>query len=178
MLDNAEKWPLEPDWSDAVLRGNGIEIRSLRGLAQLVVSGDLEAFAERHALPASIGALGLASGDRYTLRLARDRIAVVGVAASEAPLGWDSAGYAVTPMSAALHVLEISGKAILDLVARATRIDPRNPGPSAAIDFAGVTSSLYYHDDHETLRLHFDRGLASYVWTWLRTQPWIDESSL
>jgi hypothetical protein len=174
MLDNAEKWPLEPDWSRAVLRGRDIEVRGLRGLAQLVVSGDIEGFAERHGLPASVGALGVARGDRYALRVARDRIAVVGVTDA---LGWHPAGYAVTSMSGALHVLEFRGSALPDLVARATTIDPRDPGPSASIVFAGVTSYLYFHEDYKMLRLHIDRGLASYVWTWLQAQPLFAESA-
>ena len=74
-------------------------------------------------------------------------------------------------MSAALHVLEFSGRNVLELVARATTIDPGNPGPCAALQFAGVLGCLYRHGDDQTLRLHFDRGLAAYVWTWLQNQP-------
>jgi hypothetical protein len=178
MLDNAAKWPPEPQWRDALLRGRDIEARSLLGLSQLMVSGDLAAFAQRFGLPASVGALGLARGDRYAVRLARDRIAVVGVAVSEAAPGWHAAGYAVTPMSAALHVLEFRGAALADLIARATRIDPRDPGPSASVVFAGVTSCLYFYENAQTLRLHFDRGLSSYVWSWLQAQPLFTEGVL
>jgi len=33
--------------------------------------------------------------------------------------------------------------------------------------FAGVAAIAYFHGDAQTLRLHVDRGLAAYLWTWL-----------
>lgn len=171
MLDASGAWGPAPGWSTAALAGGGVEARTLPGLSQALVSGDLAAFAAARGLAPAVGALGLARGPTYAARMARDRMLVVGLAESEIVPGWSPAGYAVTPMSAALHVFEFKGRNVLDLVGRASAIDPRDPGPCAALQFAGLVGCLYRHDDADTLRLHVDRGLAAYLWTWLQSQP-------
>lgn len=170
-LDHAQKWPPVPDWETAALVGKGIQARSLSGLSQHLVSGNLGAFAKAYTLGEGVGALGLATGTPYAARMARDRLAVVGLDDAALRPGWHEAGFAVTPMSGALHVFEFSGPRVMDLVERAAIIDPENPGPSAAVSFAGVTSCLYRYDNEETLRLHLDRGLAPYLWSWCVAQP-------
>jgi hypothetical protein len=54
---------------------------------------------------------------------------------------------------------------------RAAVVDSGNPGPSAAVSFAGVTCYFYRHRNLQTLQVHVERGLASYVWSWCETQP-------
>ncbi|TPK91515.1 sarcosine oxidase subunit gamma family protein [Mesorhizobium sp. B2-4-17] len=170
MLDNPQKWSPTPDWTTASLEGDGFSIRTLHGLTQCLVSGDLGAFSNKHGLDLGVGALGVVRGDRYAVRMARDRLSAFGLSEEEMGAGWHQDGYAVTQMSAALHIFEFSGPQVLQLVARATTIDPRNPGPCAAVQFAGITSCLYFHESRERLRLHLDRGLAAYMWLWLKQQ--------
>ncbi len=174
-LDHAKKWPPLPDWENAVLAGDGITLRSVTGLSQHLVSGDLKAFASAHGTGEGVGALGLASGTPYAARMARDRMVVIGIDDAALRPGWDDAGFAVTPMGGALHVFEFSGPQVMDLVARAAVIDPQNPGPCAAVSFAGVTSCLYRFENEDTLRLHLDRGLAGYIWSWCEAQPLFQE---
>jgi len=170
MLDNSRKWQPEPDWATASLQGPTIQVRSVVGVQRLV-SGDLDRFRADHAFGEDVGGLGQAVGERYTVRLARDRLLAVGLAATELFDGWHPEGYAVTSVSSAMRILEMRGAGLRDLLARATTIDPDNPGPSASMPFCGITSIVYFHADGPALRVHVDRGLAAYVWAWLECQP-------
>ncbi len=168
MRDLATKWAAVPDWSNAVLEAPGVKVRTRQGLVQHLVSGDLEAFAARAGLSGTgVGAFGLADGDRYMVRVARDRALAVGDPHFDASAGWHAAGFAVTPMSAGFHVLEIAGRCVSAVVSRATTLDPRHGGPSAGMAFAGAYAIVYFHGDAETLRLHVDRGMGPHVWAWL-----------
>ena len=140
------------------------------GLVQHLVSGDLEAFAARTGLSgARVVAFALVDGDRYMVRVARDRVLAVGDPGFDASSGWHDAGFAVTPMSAGFHVFEIAGRSVSAVISRATTLDPSVGSPSAGMAFAGAAAVAYFHGDAETLRLHVDRGLAPYLWTWLST---------
>ena len=66
---------------------------------------------------------------------------------------------------------EASGAGVRDLLARAVTVDPDHPGPCAAMPFGGVMAVVYRHGDAGTLRIHVDRGLASYLWEWFECQP-------
>ena len=37
--------------------------------------------------------------------------------------------------------------------------------------YGGVMAVVYRHGDAGTLRIHVDRGLASYLWEWFECQP-------
>ncbi|WDZ80701.1 hypothetical protein PWG15_23315 (plasmid) [Ensifer adhaerens] len=171
MLDNSVKWKPEPDWNCARLLGRAIEVRAIPGLTQHLVSGDIDRFRERHGLGEDVGALGLARGARYAVRVGRDRLLAVGLPATECAVGWHDDGYGVTALGSAQRVLEAHGEGVRDLVARATALDPGNPGPCAALQFCGLTCSVYFHGDTQTLRVHVERGLAAYLWEWLECQP-------
>ncbi|KQU81768.1 hypothetical protein ASD00_35045 [Ensifer sp. Root31] len=170
MLDNSHKWKPEPDWGSAHLSGRTIEVRAVTGLTQLLVSGEIDGFRSRHGLGNDIGALGLATGERYAVRVARDRLLAVGILASECACGWYDDGYCVTAFGSAQRVFEARGKGVRDLLARATSIDLDNPGPCATLKFCDLTCSVYFYED-TTLRIHVDRGLAGYLWEWLECQP-------
>jgi len=171
MPDISTGWRPEPDWTSARLHGPTLDIRAVPGLPQRLVSGDIARFLARHGLSGDVGGLGLASGDRYAVRVARDRLLVVGLAASDCADGWHAEGYGVSTVGAGLRVLDIRGAGVRDLLARATTVDPDDPGRSAALLFCGLTCTVYFHGDGQTLRLHVDRGLAAYLWEWLECQP-------
>lgn len=163
-MNHAEKWATPPSLG-AVLQGAGITARLIELPEQYLVSGNLAAFALASGQDVQgAGALGVAAGDSYGLRLARDRLLVVGSLAGAQP-GWNAAGYAVSPTGAGLAVIVFEGRHLPDLIGRATTIDPAAPGPSAAVSFAGVLALLYRHGG--TLRLHVERGLTAYLWRWL-----------
>ncbi|MGQ3215681.1 MAG: hypothetical protein ACT6U0_14350 [Shinella sp.] len=171
MLDVARKWRPEPDWTQARLIGRTVEVGAVAGVTQHLVSGNIGRFLARYHLGTDIGALDIASGDRYAVRVARDRLLAIGISPAEVSDGWHDEGYAVSTVSSALRLFEARGEGVRDLLARATTIDPGNPGPCAAMPFGGVTGIVYWHADIETLWIHVDRGLAAYLWEWFECQP-------
>jgi sarcosine oxidase gamma subunit len=171
MRDLGANWPSVPDWNSAVFNGNDIKVRTITSLSQYLISGALDAFATAHGLNGTgSGALSLVSGDPYALRLARDRMLFAGEKTGLLQSGWDEQGFAITEISASLHVFEIEGEGIDELLAEALLIDPRNAGPSANVQFAGQMAVLYRYDSANRLRLHVERGLATYIWNWLEAR--------
>jgi hypothetical protein len=176
MRDLAQKWSPVPDWQSAVIERPGLKIRSLMGFSQSLVSGDLAAWREASGIgdpPA--GALSVVTGARYAASIARDRILSVCETPSGLAPGWHARGYAVTTIDAGLHMLEIEGSGLAGLWARATTIDAQDRTPSAAVLFAGANAVCYRHGHGGRLRVHIDRGLAPYLWTWLERALTIEE---
>ncbi|MEW9613242.1 sarcosine oxidase subunit gamma family protein [Shinella sp. S4-D37] len=170
MLDLSRTWRPEPDWAEACLAGPGITILAITSLTQRLVSGDLGRFLAQYDLGGDVGGLKVASGERYAVRLARDRMLVVGLATDECADGWHAAGYAVTSIGSGQRVLEMRGEGVRDLLARAVTVDPDHAGPSAAMPFGGVTCAVYCHEGPQALRVHVERGLAASLWEWLECQ--------
>ncbi|TPN82597.1 hypothetical protein FJ987_28230 [Mesorhizobium sp. CU2] len=167
MRNLAEKWPAVPDFATATLSRDGTSVHTVGGLNQLLVSGDLAAWSKASALAGEgVGAGALASGDKYMVRIARDRLVVVGGVPFPIQAGWHEAGFAVSVMDAGLHVFEIEGPGLAGLVARGTALDPAQTSRSAAILFAGVNVLFYRYGNRNRARLHVDRGLAPYLWEW------------
>ncbi len=168
MRDLGTKWTAVPDWSNAVLEAPGLKVVTRLGLVQHLVSGDLESFAARAQMSGTgVGAFGRTDGDRYMVRVARDRVLAIGDPHFDASPGWRGAGFAITPINAGLHVFEFAGRSVPAVVSRATTLDPGHGGPSACMTFAGAYAIAYFHGDAETLRLHVDRGMAPHIWAWL-----------
>lgn len=168
MRNLAEKWPAAPDFATAALNKDGVTVRMLGGLKQLLVSGDLAAWSKASGLAGEgVGAGAIASGDKYLVRIARDRLLAVGEQPFPVAAGWHAAGFAVTVMDAGLHVFEIEGPDLERLIARGTALDPGAASRSASILFAGVGVLFYRFGNPDRARLHVDRGLAPYLWEWL-----------
>ncbi|MDX8463392.1 hypothetical protein [Mesorhizobium humile] len=168
MHNLAEKWPAPLEWATATLSKGSVSVRTLGGLNQLLVSGDLAAWSKASGLAGEgVGAGAIASGDTYMVRIARDRLLAVGEQPFPIAAGWHAAGFAVTVMDAGLHVFEIEGLDMERLIARGTALDPGAASPSASILFAGVGVLFYRFGKSDRARLHVDRGLAPYLWQWL-----------
>jgi sarcosine oxidase gamma subunit len=67
-------------------------------------------------------------------------------------------------------VFELTGPGAMDVIVRGCPLDPSDTGPCSAIFFAGVPVSMYRHDGLETIRLHVDRSLAHFLWSWISAQ--------
>jgi sarcosine oxidase gamma subunit len=168
MRNLAEKWPAAPDFATAALNKDGVTVRTLGGLNQLLISGDLAAWSKASGLAGEgVGAGAIASGDKYLVRIARDRLLAVGEQPFPIASGWHAAGFAVTVTDAGLHVFEIEGPDLDRLIARGTALYPEAASPSASILFAGVGVLFYRFGNPDRARLHVDRGLAPYLWEWL-----------
>jgi hypothetical protein len=164
MRDLAQSWPRIPDWSGTAYEGRGIHVTTVHGLTQHLISGNFSPFGT------DIGALGTASGDRATVRVARDRVLAINADPALVAPGWHVEGFAATDVSATYHVFAISGAGVPDLLREALLIDPDNAGPSAAVMFAGLHAILYCVESRETLRLHVERGHAAYLVNWLEAR--------
>ncbi|RAZ78390.1 hypothetical protein [Mesorhizobium atlanticum] len=168
MRNLAEKWPAAPDWASSTLSKGSVSVRTVGGLNQLLVSGDLAAWSKASGLAGEgVGAGAIASGDKYMVRIARDRLLTVAAQPFPIAAGWQAAGFAVTVMDAGLHVFEIEGPELDRLIARGTTLDPGAASPSASILFAGVSVLFYRFGNPERARFHVERSLAPYVWEWL-----------
>lgn len=166
MFDRSGFWPAPLATGAFCLETDGLVIRDLPELPQTLVSGDLDAFLVAEGMAPAVGLLGKAGGTRYAVRLARSRLLAVGVE-PEAP-GWNPAGYALTPMGAALAVIEIAGPRWREFVARATPIDPDSSSASAAFLLGdGLSAILTRHERHDTLRLHISRPYLPLAHDWL-----------
>ncbi|THF47985.1 hypothetical protein [Allorhizobium terrae] len=163
MLDRSKFWSAATTVG-TITRSPAMTVEVLPAIPQVMISGDFANAMARFDFPAPVGLLAQAKGERYSLRLARNRILVVGLDLTAEPQSWLD-GMAMSSMTGALAVIEISGTARMELVARGTAIDPESASPCAALHFAGVNSILYKYDDR--LRLHFDRGLVSYMADWI-----------
>jgi sarcosine oxidase gamma subunit len=169
MRDLTSSWPAVPAWDDVSLDRGDLTVRSVTLQSQHLVSGNLGAFAEKAGLPDSGGGLfHEVSGERYALRLARDRILAINVEGEALGPGWHADGYAVTDVSAMYHVFEFSGEGIEALLQEAMFVDPDIQSASAASMFAGQMAVVYYHEGK--LRLHVERGYAPYIWQWLEAR--------
>lgn len=173
MAEFGAMWGTVPEREAMCLETPAGTIRWLGGLRQHMVSGDIAAAARAARVDeAGVGALGLAAGDAYSLRLARDRLLIVG-GEGLAP-GWHDAGYAISDMSA-LDVIEVEGQLADAIVARATTLPLSGGSPSAAVAFAGVDAYVYRHGASAALRVHVDPTLSPYLWAWfdavLATEP-------
>jgi len=167
MPEHGREWGRIPDRETQRLDMQGLAVHNVLGLTQYMVSGNLQAAAKRVGVDADgVGAMGLASGARYTVRLARDRLLIVCDENGLLEHGWHDSGYAVTEMSAALEIFELSGPVARDVVKRATTLSHGGTSPCAATIFAGVTACVYRYGDDHTVRIHLDRGLAPYLWNW------------
>ncbi|MGX5829750.1 hypothetical protein [Mesorhizobium sp. 43Arga] len=169
MRDLAEKWSVPPDWRNATLEVPGLKMGAVAGWHQRLVSGDLAAWAEASGFDGpAVGAFGLAEGVSYSVRLARDRLLAVSTTPIGMATGWFSEGFAVTEISAGLQLFEVDGPALDAIIARGTTLNPAGP-PSASsmLSFAGINAIVYRHQ--RCLRIHVDRGLAAYLWTWMET---------
>jgi hypothetical protein len=166
----AERWPAAPDWAAATLESADATVRSVAGLHQMLVSGDLDAWNAASGLSGpGIGAFALAKGKAWQVRVARDRLLAVSEKPFSIETGWHGEGFALTRMDAALHVFEVEGEGLAGVIARATTTDPAGKSPSAALLFAGVNAIVYRHATAGRLRVHVDTGLAAYLWEWFET---------
>ena len=169
MADLGECWPKEPDWS-AAPHAWALEIRRVSDVFQTLVSGNLEVWSAGSRIGLDVAP---APGRDYAVRVARDRVLAVTTQPMASRPGWNASGHAATDLSGGYLLLEISGAHLPALLSRATTLPRFDASPSAAIRFAGLDAVAYFVAQG-VLRLHVDRGLSSYLWSWLQAA---DEAS-
>jgi sarcosine oxidase gamma subunit len=169
-IDQDGLWRSLPDLNAENLVVGAARIRAIDVGGQFLVSGALDQAAAAAGVDSGgAGALGRVSGTHFSVRLARDRLLIVSDDDAILTPGWHEEGYAVTEMTGAFTVFEISGPDAMDVVKRASTIETAIPSPSAAVNFAGIGAVLYRHGPDNAIRVHVERGLAAYLWQWFAT---------
>jgi sarcosine oxidase gamma subunit len=167
--DSAIKWPALPDWEFAGIEREGWRARPVLGLSQVLVSGDFGAALVAHAPGATeVGLWAVAEGDPVALRIARDRVLLVGSGPLDVPLGWNGS-WAASTAGDAWFVVDMEGPAMADVIREGTAADLDASSPSAAILFAGVQAILYRRADRRA-RLHVEAPHGPYLWRWLEAR--------
>lgn len=159
--------PIEAHGGHAVIDRHGLHIERLEGLPQVLASGALRpAAALVGAAPPGLGLFEDGGQPGVAVRVARDRLLLVGPAAAGLAHGWHAEGFALTPIDDGLAVYELSGVAVPKLLRAGTAIDPGATSPCAALLFGGFAAIAYRCQGR--WRLHIERGLAAAFESWLR----------
>jgi len=159
MRDDRNKWQA-PDWQGQEIIGPGVRIAPIALSRQTLISG----------AGVGKGALGwpeVATGAQYRLCLRRDRVLEVG----SAPVveGWDAArGLAVTDISFASEVLEITGENAFSVLQSGTEINRAVASRSVSRLFAGHAVLLYAWGDRNSFRLHVAAPEMQALWQFLQ----------
>lgn len=167
MLDRGAFWAPVPNWTSAVLEGEGWSARPVLGLYRILVSGDLErALAALAPGMPSIGLWEIAGGNTHALRIGRDRMLITSAAPLDVALGWNEDGFAVSQADDAYAAIDIQGPKQRELVAEMTFVDLEGNSPSAATLICGQ-QALLHRTSADCARVHIEAPLASYLWHWL-----------
>lgn len=163
-------WSLYPDWTRTVIERDGWKARPMLGLHQLIINGDVSAACSALAPEAKeVGLWGMADGETYAVRLARDRALLVSQQPIKADGTWQTPGWIASSSDDATLVIELSGPTVREVVSEGISVDLRSGSPSASVLFAGVTVALY-RSGGDRARVHVAADLATYLWRWLETR--------
>lgn len=170
MRNRGEFWTPVPDWASACFDRGAVRLAAVSSLQQiLLVSGDTAAFLSPRGLTGGLGPRDTATGPRYALTLAPDRVLYASEASVPVDSGWVETGYAVAGMTDGIVAIDVSGPGALALMRQGTSYDftAREPAPceSANIVFAGLRVAVVGRPDG--YRLHVERPFATTLWTWL-----------
>ncbi|MCV0395530.1 MAG: hypothetical protein K5872_16840 [Rhizobiaceae bacterium] len=171
-LDHAATlWSPRPDFASVTIERDGWAARSVTGLSQCLVSGNLAAARKAFAPDAlEMGLWSIATSIPILVRIARDRALIVGHDTGVVPSGWRPEGFAASDATDLYAVVEIAGPAMRDIVAQATAADLDSGSPSATVVFAGL-QALLYRVDEQAARIHVETSQATALWHWLEKLP-------
>jgi hypothetical protein len=161
-------WPPIGDSAPAwVIDRDDLRVEQLDGLHQSLVSGALPAAAA--LVGAELPGLGLFADSALpncAVRVARDRMLLVGPQPLNAEPGWHEPGFALSSVDNGLQAYALSGASVTALLRAGTAIDPCASSPCASLLFGGFTAIAYRCQG--LLRLHVERSLAHAFEAWLR----------
>ena len=159
--------PVEENAPTRVIDREELRVERLNGLHQSLVSGALPAAVAMAG--AELPGLGLFADSplpNCAVRVARDRMLLVGPQPLEAEPGWHSAGFALSPIDDGLQAYALHGAAVPGLLRAGTAIDPSASSPCASLLFGGFAAIAYRCQGQ--LRVHVERSLAHAFEAWLR----------
>jgi hypothetical protein len=154
MRDDSARWD---EIADADFSANGVAIRPVTLQRQTMISGpdvlrQIDAPIVRWPGPVEAAC--------YSLSLRTDRVLVVN--GRETTEGWhEGTSQAVSDMTDAFAVFDISGERALELLSRGGELRPDTPSQSVARLLFGLDVFLYGHGTGGDLRIHVASGHAA-----------------
>lgn len=144
-----------------------LRVQRLDGLHQALSSGAIAAAAARFGATApGLGLFADSPQPHCAVRIARDRLLLVGPEPLAAEPGWQPEGFALTPIDDGLAAYALTGAAVPALLRLGTAIDPNATSPCAAMLFAGFAVVAYRCQG--VLRIHLEASLTTAFEAWLR----------
>lgn len=163
MRDDRRKWPAVQSETGPNVVHNGISVRQIALTRQTVLSGAFEDCMPLSGMNAAVGGgSDIAVEESYVLRQRRDRILVVnGPAVLD---GWNEKhNVAVSDMTAAYAVIELSGEKAVQLIATGTEFNTQLESSSVSRLWHGFGILLYRCGNDETYRMHVRSAFLSSV---------------
>ncbi|WP_299751588.1 hypothetical protein [uncultured Tateyamaria sp.] len=170
MRDDRNKWPPVRNGEREPLIGCGVQARRIQVQRQTVLSGALDNCLQLiNATSAVAGGEDQAVGNTYALRQRRDRVlAVNGPALKD---GWHAThGVAVSDMSSAYALIELSGENAVHVIATGTEFVPDQLSASVSRLWHGFGNVLYRHGPDDAYRMHVRSAQFEAVWEMLGRQ--------
>ena len=164
MRDDSSRWLPARGLDREDVKGEGVILSVYQPRRQTLISGSYAAGLQLTGLSGAGGWPDAVTGETYAVRLRRDRLLVVN--GEEIADGWQGeAGLAVSDMTFAYAVIDISGAKALGLLRHGAELDL---APSAAVvrEFSGY-GILLYSRGPEAFRLHIRRSHLDAIWTLL-----------
>lgn len=170
MFDRGRFWSPVPEWQSAAISRPDLDIRPVQPEGQvLLVSGDFGAFLAKQALARCLGPKDSCGDAPYALRLAPDRMLLVGgKTVIDVVPGWRD-GIAVSDVSDGYVIIDVLGTgagAVMQAGAAYDFVAPAGAAvESAVILFAGMKVAVIRRTGG--WRLHVERPMATTLWLWL-----------
>ena len=170
MLDRSYRWTPEPNWLEAVLRGDQCSVAAIPNCVQIMFSGNIGSGLETMRINEKRWN-DRNDGEPYVVRLGRMRTLVVSRTAIETAgddSSWHEAGFAISDVSDGLIAFEVAGPGTFDLMRQMLPIDLRSvrnrEGGSARMRLDEVSVIAYPHGREDKVRLHVECSHGPYVW--------------
>jgi heterotetrameric sarcosine oxidase gamma subunit len=170
MFDRGRFWSPVPHWQTAVINRTDLAVRPVQPDGQIfMVSGNFGAFLARQGLARCLGPKDSCGEAPYALRLAPDRMLLVGGAAAiDIVPGWQD-GIAVSEVTDGYLIIDVTGANAETLMRAGAAYDFDAPAgaavESAVILFAGMKVAVMRRAGG--WRLHVERPIAPALWHWL-----------
>jgi heterotetrameric sarcosine oxidase gamma subunit len=170
MFDRGRFWSPVPDWPSVAISRPEADIRRVQADGQiLMVSGNFGAFLANQGLARCLGPRDSIGDAPYALRLAPDRLLLIGGKAEiDAVPGWQG-GIAVSDVTDGYVIIDILGAGAAAFMQAGAAYDFEAPAgaavESAVIQFAGMKVAVIRRSGG--WRLHVERPMATTLWHWL-----------
>lgn len=143
---------------------DGVLVGLLPNLSTCLVSGPRETVKQHFSIGEIYGWPGHVDSDPYFLSLRPDQLAWVGACTIDD--GWHPEGFAVSKVTDAYRVFEITGEQRLAFLARGSSMRLDGASGSVAGLFAGFSVWMYHHSVTKAIRFHVESAYSEAFALW------------